>query len=180
MARKSEFTDEDIIQAGTELSLAGHPVSGWALRTKLGGGNPGRLMEVWTQSGCGPTILMDDINRKSGLAIAQAVKDFTTQLDAVMAERLNGMAKNQARLVDDAVSEAADLLHQAEERIHSLEVALPDSETRAATAEARELAALVTIARLQGELEAMRQTSQRRMRMFTSRTVRLNRQLEAS
>ncbi len=172
MARKSEFSDEDIIRAGTELSLAGHPVSGWALRTRLGGGNPGRLIEVWNQSGCGPKILMDDIARKSGLAISQAVKDFTAQLDAVMAERLNGMAQNQARLVDDALSQTADLLQQADERITSLEVALSDAEARAAKAEASLTQALEMVARLQGELDATRQTSQRRMRMLSSRSAR--------
>lgn len=48
--RKAEFTNEQIIGAGKELKADNQKISGWALRTKLGGGKPARLAEVWNSS----------------------------------------------------------------------------------------------------------------------------------
>lgn len=46
--RPSVFTDEQIIEAGRTLQGQGRPVSGFAIRQLLGGGNVPRLMQVWT------------------------------------------------------------------------------------------------------------------------------------
>ena len=45
--RPVEFSDEAIIQAGQALRQAGRNVTGFALRQKIGGGNPTRLRQVW-------------------------------------------------------------------------------------------------------------------------------------
>ena len=41
--RPVEFTPEAIIEAGQELQGAGRNITGFALRQKVGGGNPTRL-----------------------------------------------------------------------------------------------------------------------------------------
>lgn len=38
--RPAEFTPEQIIEAGQELQAAGRNITGFALRQKVGGGNP--------------------------------------------------------------------------------------------------------------------------------------------
>ena len=48
--RPAEFTPEEIIQAGQELQAAGRNITGFALRQKVGGGNPSRLKEVWGEA----------------------------------------------------------------------------------------------------------------------------------
>ena len=41
--RPVEFTPDAIIQAGQSLQAAGRNITGFALRQKVGGGNPSRL-----------------------------------------------------------------------------------------------------------------------------------------
>jgi colicin import membrane protein len=47
--RPVEFAPEAIIQAGQELRDAGRNITGFALRQKVGGGNPSRLKQVWDE-----------------------------------------------------------------------------------------------------------------------------------
>ena len=47
--RPAEFTQEQIIQAGQELQAAGRNITGFALRQKVGGGNPSRLKLLWDE-----------------------------------------------------------------------------------------------------------------------------------
>ncbi|MDQ1316163.1 MAG: colicin import rane protein, partial [Pseudomonadota bacterium] len=47
--RPAEFTTESIINAGQELHAAGRTVTGFAIRQKIGGGNPARLKQVWEE-----------------------------------------------------------------------------------------------------------------------------------
>ncbi|WP_329955201.1 DNA-binding protein, partial [Xanthomonas albilineans] len=44
--RPAEFTLEQIIEAGQELQAAGRNITGFALRQRVGGGNPSRLKQV--------------------------------------------------------------------------------------------------------------------------------------
>ena len=47
--RPAEFPVEAIIEAGQALQAAGRNVTGFALRQKVGGGNPTRLRQVWDE-----------------------------------------------------------------------------------------------------------------------------------
>ncbi|MBI5330711.1 MAG: DNA-binding protein [Betaproteobacteria bacterium] len=47
--RPAEFAPEDIIAAGLDLVASGRSVTGFALRQKVGGGNPNRLKTVWDE-----------------------------------------------------------------------------------------------------------------------------------
>lgn len=47
--RPAEVSDEQIIEAGLALKAAGRNVTGFALRQRIGGGNPTRLRAVWTE-----------------------------------------------------------------------------------------------------------------------------------
>ncbi|MDD2610241.1 MAG: DNA-binding protein, partial [Giesbergeria sp.] len=48
--RPAAFSDEEIINAGQALLSTGRAITGFALRQKLGGGNPNRLKQVWDES----------------------------------------------------------------------------------------------------------------------------------
>ena len=47
--RPAEFTPESIIEAGQALQAAGRNITGFALRQRVGGGNPSRLKQVWDE-----------------------------------------------------------------------------------------------------------------------------------
>lgn len=47
--RPVEFTAEQIVEAGQALQVAGRNITGFALRQKVGGGNPSRLKQVWDE-----------------------------------------------------------------------------------------------------------------------------------
>jgi len=48
--RPAEFAPEAIIDAGQALQAAGRNITGFALRQKVGGGNPSRLKQVGVAS----------------------------------------------------------------------------------------------------------------------------------
>lgn len=70
--RPAEFSPEEIVAAGEALVAAGRNVTGFALRQKVGGGNPNRLKQVWDEhfedlSGNNPTSrIAHIIERRSG------------------------------------------------------------------------------------------------------------------
>ena len=47
--RPAEFAPESITQAGQDLQATGRNITGFALRQKVGGGNPSRLRQVWDE-----------------------------------------------------------------------------------------------------------------------------------
>jgi chromosome segregation ATPase len=47
--RPPEISDEAIIRAGEALQAEGRRITGFALRQRIGGGNPARLLQVWQQ-----------------------------------------------------------------------------------------------------------------------------------
>ena len=47
--RPVEFSPESIITAGQDLQAIGRNITGFALRQKVGGGNPSRLKQVWDE-----------------------------------------------------------------------------------------------------------------------------------
>jgi colicin import membrane protein len=47
--RPAEFTTEAIVQAGQDMQATGRNITGFALRQKIGGGNPTRLKQIWDE-----------------------------------------------------------------------------------------------------------------------------------
>lgn len=47
--RPVEFPPEAIVAAGKALQAEGRPITSFALRERVGGGNPKRLMQVWAE-----------------------------------------------------------------------------------------------------------------------------------
>jgi chromosome segregation ATPase len=47
--RPPEVTDKAIIAAGEALQAEGRRITGFALRQRIGGGNPARLLQVWQE-----------------------------------------------------------------------------------------------------------------------------------
>ena len=47
--RPATFEPQQIIEAGLALQAEGRNITGFALRNRVGGGNPGRLKQVWDE-----------------------------------------------------------------------------------------------------------------------------------
>lgn len=132
--RPVEFAPEEIIQAGHELQAAGRNITGFAIRQKIGGGNPGRLRQVW-----------DDFLNSKTEAKAEPVTELPSELaeeiDAVnkaLAGQLTQFAiaandkavKAAERRVADVLTSAAEHREQAERELVDASQAVEDLETR--------------------------------------------------
>lgn len=104
--RPIEFTPEQIIQAGQELLEAKRNVTGFALRQRVGGGNPSRLKQVW-----------DEHQNSQGEAVAEQVAELPLEVAEVVAavsksltDRINELAID---LNDRAVKAAERKVRQS-------------------------------------------------------------------
>lgn len=47
--RPATYEPEQIIEAGLALQAEGRNITGFALRSRIGGGNPGCLRQIWDE-----------------------------------------------------------------------------------------------------------------------------------
>lgn len=137
--RPVEFAPEEIIAAGHELQAAGRNITGFAIRQKIGGGNPGRLRQVWD----------DFLNNKTEAKaepIAELPPELAEEIDAVnkaLAGQLMQFAivandkavKAAERRVADVLTSAAEHREQAERELVDASLAVEDVETKLDEAE---------------------------------------------
>lgn len=107
--RPATFTDDQIIDAGKFLLENGRSITGFALRQKIGGGNPNRLKQVWDEH-----LAKRDIG--SSEELPDEVADAVARINQVIGDQLDGLA---IELNDAAVSAAdqrvQEVLRTAEE-----------------------------------------------------------------
>lgn len=111
MGRRSEVSDELIVQAGLGLVTSGQLVTGWSLRKALGEkGSPPRLMAVWKTEGS--QLLNDEF--PGGVLPAAEVQEARDGIKAALGfiERLEEKARNAVRRSEEkaelAVENATD------------------------------------------------------------------------
>ena len=147
--RPAEFPVEAIIEAGQALHAAGRNVTGFALRQKVGGGNPTRLKQVWDDhlAKAQPVVeLPGDIAD----ALAQVTKSLTEQL-ATLGTGL------YARVKEDAQREIAVVKREAAEEVNEAtsEVDRIEAERDAALAEVEVLKAKLAESQAQAQAQAV-------------------------
>ena len=98
--RPAEFSPEEIIRAGQELQAAGRNITGFALRQKIGGGNPTRLKQVWDEHLSAQAEAKAEPVAELPVEVAEEVAAFSKEL----VERLNAFAVE----VNDRAVKAAD------------------------------------------------------------------------
>lgn len=130
--RPTEFTPEAIIQAGQDLLTAGRNITGFALRQKVGGGNPNRLKQVWDefQSSRSVTEAMPVAELPVEVAeeVAAVSKALTDRL-AHMAIELNDKAVKAAeRRVGEVIRTAGEQREQAERELADASQTVEDLE----------------------------------------------------
>lgn len=146
--RPAEFSPEEIIRAGQELQAAGRNITGFALRQKIGGGNPTRLKQVWDEHLSAQAEAKAEPVAELPVEVAEEVVAFSKGL----VERLNSFAvevndravKAADRRVAEMMRSTGEQREQAEreladaaQTVEELETKLDEATERAAGLEAR-------------------------------------------
>ena len=94
-----EYISEDIIRAGQQLQSAGRNITGFALRQKIGGGNPNRLKQVWDEHLASQSVTKVRPVAELPIEVAEEVVAVTRALTdrlAALAVELNDKAVKAA------------------------------------------------------------------------------------
>ncbi|HID4136420.1 TPA: DNA-binding protein, partial [Escherichia coli] len=97
--RPATFEPQQIIEAGLALQAEGRNITGFALRNRVGGGNPGRLKQVWDEYLSSQTEVTTEPVAELPVEVAEEVKAVSSAL----AERISQLA---TELNDKAVRAA--------------------------------------------------------------------------
>ena len=130
--RPTEFTPEAIIQAGQDLLATGRNITGFALRQKVGGGNPNRLKQVWDEYQSSRSVTESVPVAELPVEVAEEVAAVTKALTdrlAHMAIELNDKAVKAAeRRVGEVIRTAGEQREQAERELADASQTVEDLE----------------------------------------------------
>jgi len=190
--RPAEFTTDEIIAAGEALQAAGRNVTGFALRQKIGGGNPNRLKQVWDEHLASKTAAQAEPVAELPVEVAEEVgtvtKALTERISALAVELNDKAVKAAERRVGEIVRAAGEQREQAErelvdaaQTVDELEARLDETKNQAETLEKRLADTLATsqaqaveLAQLRERLAAAEQSAKASSEQHTADVVRLN------
>jgi chromosome segregation ATPase len=119
--RPAEYTDEEIVAAGESIRATGRNVTGFALRQKVGGGNPSRLRQVWEEHLAGEQHAQADPVAELPAEVAETITHISqalTERIATLATELNDKAVKAAeRRVAELVKAAGEQRTQTEREL---------------------------------------------------------------
>ncbi len=130
--RPAEFNPESIIEAGQELQAAGRNITGFALRQRVGGGNPTRLKQIWDEHINSQTVTKAEPVAVLPVEVADELAAVTKALNerlANLAVKLNDKAvKGAERRVQEVVRAAGEQREQAERELADASQTVDDLE----------------------------------------------------
>ncbi len=136
--RPAEFNPESIIEAGQELQAAGRNITGFALRQRVGGGNPTRLKQVWDEHINSQTVTKAEPVAVLPVEVADELAAVTKALNerlANLAVKLNDKAvKGAERRVHEVVRATGEQREQADRELADASQAVEDLEDKLETA----------------------------------------------
>jgi chromosome segregation ATPase len=128
--RPSEFTAEQIIEAGQALLAKGRTVTGFALAQLVGGGKPARLKQVWDEHTVAQGVITSEPVADLPVEVAEELKKLTEALGerlGVLVRDLNDLAvKTADRRVAEVVRESKALREQAEKELEDADTTVED------------------------------------------------------
>ena len=173
--RPVQFNDEIVIQAAKDLEAAGRSVTGFAIRQKVGGGNPTRLKQVWDEHKSSlsveiavpatelPGEVADELETVTG-ALTKRLHALASELNhkAVKAAQLmvNDVLKSAGehrQLADRELQDAAETVDDLEKQLDASEAKIVDLAKDLDLSQANVQANAVEIARLNERLVASAQ-----------------------
>ena len=131
--RPVEFSPESIISAGQDLQATGRNITGFALRQKVGGGNPSRLKQVWDEHLASQSVTKAEPVAELPVEVAEEValvtKELTQRLSALAVELNDKAVKAAERRVHEVVRSAGEQRAQAERELADASQTVEDLET---------------------------------------------------
>lgn len=119
--RPVTFEPQQIIEAGLALQTDGRNITGFALRNRVGGGNPGRLKQVWDEYVSSQTEVTTEPVAELPVEVAEEVKAVSSALAeriSQLATELNDKAVRAAeRRVAEVTRAAGEQTAQAEREL---------------------------------------------------------------
>ena len=156
--RPAEYTPEEIIQAGQDLQAGGRNVTGFALRSRVGGGNPNRLKQVWDEHLAKSAVTHTEPVAELPIEVAEQVMAVTKALTdrlASLAVDLNDKAVKAAeRRVSEVVRAAGEQREQAERELVDAATTVDELESAMEVAQAEIASRDTRIAKLSSDLQA--------------------------
>lgn len=156
--RPVEFTQQEIITAGQALRDAGRNVTGFALRQKVGGGNPNRLKQVWDEYLASQSTARAQPVAELPVEVAEEMAIVTQELSkriAALAIELNDKAVKAAeRRVAEVVRSAGEQRDQAERELADASQTVEDLEAAIDAAKAATEALEARLGEAQSKLQA--------------------------
>jgi len=132
--RPVEFTSESITKAGRELQAAGRNITGFALRQKVGGGNPSRLKQVWDEFLASQSVTKAEPVAELPVEVADEValvtKELTQRLAALAVELNDKAVKTAERRVHEVVRSAGEQRTQAERELADAAATVDDLDAK--------------------------------------------------
>lgn len=156
--RPAEFSNEIIVQAGRSLLDEGRNITGFALRQKVGGGNPQRLKQVWDEYLASQQNEVVEPAIELPVELAEAVTAATTALTEQILKLATDM---NTRAVKAAERRVAEVVRTAGEQREQTERELADAIQAVDELEEQIEQAREDLQRTTGKLEAQLEQSQR-------------------
>ncbi len=139
--RPVEFAPEAIIEAGQSLQGAGRNITGFALRQKVGGGNPTRLKQVWDEHLASQSVTKVEPVSELPIEVAEEVavvtKALTERLAALAVELNDKAVKAAERRVAEVIRTAGAQREQAERELVDAATTVDDLESTLEETKAR-------------------------------------------
>lgn len=156
--RPAEFTPESIIEAGQALQAAGRNITGFALRQRVGGGNPSRLKQVWDEHISAQAVAKAEPVAELPIEVAEEVaavtKALTERLAALAVELNDKAVKAAERRVAEVIRTAGEQREQAERELADASQTVDDLESKLDDAQGAALALEKRLADMQAAQQA--------------------------
>lgn len=132
--RPVEYSQEQIIEAGKDLLAAGRNITGFALRQRVGGGNPTRLKQTWDEYISSQAVTAAEPVAELPVEVAEEVATVTKALTdrlAALAVELNDKAVKAAeRRVAEVIRAGGEQREQAERELADASQTVEDLENK--------------------------------------------------
>jgi chromosome segregation ATPase len=153
--RPVEFTAAEIVKAGQELQAVGRNVTGFAIRQKIGGGNPSRLKQVWDEHLASQVEAKAEPVAELPGEVAEEVgsisKELIDRLQAFAVEINDKAVKASERRVAEVIRTTGEQREQAERELADAAATVEELEGKLDSAEQRADELEGQLAELQGK-----------------------------
>lgn len=132
--RPAEFPPESIIEAGQALQATGRNVTGFALRQRVGGGNPSRLKQIWDEYVSRQSATKIEPVAELPIEVAEEVatvtKALTDRLNMLAVELNDKAVKAAERRVAEVIRTSGEQREQADRELADASETVDDLESK--------------------------------------------------